>query len=625
MKKLKALFPLLIIIILLVITLSACNGTYNNEKSWRYVSNPTIDVSYNADNNDSTVIVHFLVYNTGSATLESITIDCAFLDNSGVQLDKQKNTYTISLAGYNTSNYSLKFENVSGRPTKVSVLNTGSTWGLTEQEQHDSAIQAKKDWIANNWWIWIVVAYIIIGIIIGFLCGSFTCADFDIEDSEMWLSIACGLFWPIGSIILLIVFLSENGLLLEKPPVGIKFWYVVDGKKITLKGKGFSYHEAYDQLSLRDLRLICQEEGLTNYENLNKAETIDFIMEYMQVTDEEEAANEEYQELTVAELKEECKNRGLSGYSSLKKDDLITMLLDDDGIDVSVKNNDVEPKAKSIRKSNTNKTIPKISMVDIAGLKEAKEAFNDRVILPIKHRDLFEKYGKNVGGGILLYGLPGTGKTMFAQAVANELNAEFFSIKCSDIMSKWYGESENNIKQLFAKAKKSPVAVIFFDEFEAIGRKRTSSDAEIGVSTVQEILAQMQGVEKSNNILLVLAATNCPWDIDGALLRPGRFNDKIYIPLPDLDARLFIIKKILSNVNMADDISLYSLAESLEGYNNADVVEFCEQVKMVAIKAEIANKPVIINAYDIASIKTKVHTSILQSDIEKMESFRNNN
>lgn len=612
-----------IIIILLGATLSACNETYDNEKSWRYGTNPSIDVSYNAENDTSTVIVHFLVYNTGCATLESITVDCSFLDNSDIQLDRQRNTFNIGLTGYNTSNFSLKFENVSGRPAKVSVLNTGSTWGLTEQEQHEADIQAKKDWISNNWWIWIVVAYVVIGIIIGFLCGSYTGADFAIDDEDMRLSIACGLFWPFGGTILLIMFLSENGLLPEKPPISIKFWYVVDGEKITLKGKGFSYHEAYDQLSLKDLQLICKEEGLTDYENLNKAETIDLIMDYMQEADEEEF-EEEYQNLTVAELKEECRNRGLSGYSSLKKDDLITMLIDDDS-NVSGENADVKPTAKTARINNTNKSIPKISMADIAGLKEAKEAFNDRVILPIKHRDLFEKYGKNVGGGILLYGLPGTGKTMFAQAVANELNAEFFSIKCSDIMSKWYGESESNIKQLFAKAKKAPVAVIFFDEFESIGRKRTSSDAESGVSTVQEILAQMQGVEKSNNILLVLAATNCPWDIDGALLRPGRFHDKIYIPLPDLDARLFIIKKVLSNVNMADDISLASLAESLEGYNSADVVEFCEQVKMVAIKAEIANKPVIINMSDIESIKTKVHTSILQSDIEKMESFRKNN
>lgn len=595
MKKSKLLFPLMIILTLFVVTLSACNKTYDNEKEWRYNLSSTIDVSYDAGNNKSNVVIHFFVYNIGSATLKNITIDCAFLDNSNVQLDRQKNTYTLDLKGYSTGNYFLSFENVSGYPSKASVLNTGSTWGLTEQEQHDADIQARKDKLANNWWIWVVISYVIIGIIIGFLCASFTCADFDISDEDMWISIVCGIFWPIGGIMLLIMFLSEEGLLLKTPPIKIKFWYIVDGKRITLKGKGFSYHEAYDQLSLKELQLICNEEGITNYQNCNKEETISLIMEYMQETDDEEFGDEKYQEL-----------------------------IDDEFNEINEKN--IEPKTKSIRNNNSNnKSIPKIFMKDIAGLKEAKEAFNDRVILPIKHRDLFEKYGKTVGGGILLYGLPGTGKTMFAQAVANELNAKFFSIKCSDIMSKWYGESESNIKQLFTKAKNAPIAVIFFDEFEAIGRKRTSYDTENGINTVQEILAQMQGIEKNNNILLVLAATNCPWDIDSALLRPGRFNDKIYIPLPDLDARLFIIKKVLQNVTLSDEVSITSLAESLEGYNCADVVEFCEQIKLIAIKTEIANKTAVINANDIANVKEKVHTSILQSDIEKMEAFKNSN
>lgn len=585
----------MIILTLFVVTLSACNKTYDNEKEWRYNLSSTIDVSYDADNNKSNVVIHFFVYNIGSATLKNITIDCAFLDNSNVQLDRQKNTYTLDLKGYSTGNYFLSFENISGYPSKASVLNTGSAWGLTEQEQHDADIQARKDKLANNWWIWVVISYVIIGIIIGFLCASFTCADFDISDEDMWISIVCGIFWPIGGIMLLIMFLSEEGLLLKTPPIKIKFWYIVDGKRITLKGKGFSYHEAYDQLSLKELQLICNEEGITNYQNCNKEETINLIMEYMQETDDEEFGDEKYQEL-----------------------------IDDEFNEINEKN--IEPKTKSIRNNNSNnKSIPKIFMKDIAGLKEAKEAFNDRVILPIKHRDLFEKYGKTVGGGILLYGLPGTGKTMFAQAVANELNAKFFSIKCSDIMSKWYGESESNIKQLFTKAKNAPIAVIFFDEFEAIGRKRTSYDTENGINTVQEILAQMQGIEKNNNILLVLAATNCPWDIDSALLRPGRFNDKIYIPLPDLDARLFIIKKVLQNVTLSDEVSITSLAESLEGYNCADVVEFCEQIKLIAIKTEIANKTAVINANDIANVKEKVHTSILQSDIERMEAFKNSN
>ena len=264
-------------------------------------------------------------------------------------------------------------------------------------------------------------------------------------------------------------------------------------------------------------------------------------------------------------------------------------------------------------------------MSDIAGLDEAKEAFNDRVILPIKHKKIFAKYGKQVGGGILLYGLPGTGKTMFAQAVANELKASFFSVKCSDILSKWYGESESNVKELFAKARKETISVIFFDEFEAIGAKRKESPFDTNLSTVQEILAQMQGVERSKNTLLVLAATNCPWNIDGALLRPGRFNEKIYVPLPDKEARLFILKKELSKITLAEDVSLNEIADRLDNYNGSDVSEFCEQCKLAVIKKELSKERAVLNREDVEAVLNKVHSSVLEEDVEKMEEFRENN
>lgn len=129
---------------------------------------------------------------------------------------------------------------------------------------------------------------------------------------------------------------------------------------------------------------------------------------------------------------------------------------------------DDEPKSKKPVKKQASKKNA-IMLKDIAGLDEAKEAISIRVILPIQHPEVYEKYNKKVGGGILLYGLPGTGKTMFAQAVANELDAVFYEVKCSDIVSKWYGESEQRIKKLFRDARRNKRAVIFFDEFEALG------------------------------------------------------------------------------------------------------------------------------------------------------------
>jgi len=254
-------------------------------------------------------------------------------------------------------------------------------------------------------------------------------------------------------------------------------------------------------------------------------------------------------------------------------------------------------------------------------LDEAKQALEERVILPLKHKDVYEKYDKSIGGGILLFGLPGTGKTMFAQAVATELDAKFFNIKCSDIESKWFGESERNIKKLFTDAKKCERAVIFFDEFDSLGRRR-SAENEHGSNTVQEILTQMQGVEKHLNMLLVVAATNTPWSLDGALLRPGRFSEKIYIPLPDKNARVFILNRGLKKVALDPEVQIDDIADSLEGCNGADVAEFSEKIKMLVIRKEIAKEsnPMITKS-DVDKLLSVTKSSVLQRDIDNMNEF----
>jgi transitional endoplasmic reticulum ATPase len=164
----------------------------------------------------------------------------------------------------------------------------------------------------------------------------------------------------------------------------------------------------------------------------------------------------------------------------------------------------------SIKAYEKNHLSSNITFSSIAGLHEAKQAFENKIILPFKHPEIFNKYRVKKGGGILLYGLPGTGKTMFAQAAANEISAKFYSIKCSDIMNEYYGKSEANIREVFNEARKNPVSIIFFDEFEALAAKRRESQ-HYSPTTAQEILAQMQGFEKNQNqTLLVIAATNCP-------------------------------------------------------------------------------------------------------------------
>lgn len=283
---------------------------------------------------------------------------------------------------------------------------------------------------------------------------------------------------------------------------------------------------------------------------------------------------------------------------------------------------DEDESKKPVKKPVAVKTG--IKMDDIAGMEEAKEAIRMRVILPIQHPEVYAKYNKKVGGGILLYGLPGTGKTMFAQAVANELDAVFYEVKCSDIVSKWYGESEQRIKKLFRDARKNKRAVIFFDEFEALGKSRNSSETN-DLNIVPELLAQIQGFEKNENTLLLLAATNRPWDIDSALLRPGRFNEKILIPLPDDKSRRAIIEKQLHDVPVDESVSIDDIVKITDGFNGADVVEFCDQLKNGPILRSIRNKTdnEAITSTDIETTSKKVKSSVSEEDIILLEQFEN--
>ena len=208
---------------------------------------------------------------------------------------------------------------------------------------------------------------------------------------------------------------------------------------------------------------------------------------------------------------------------------------------------------------------------------------------------------------------------MFAQAIANELDAAFYEIKCSDIMSKWYGETEQKVKELFNKAKSNPLSVIFFDEFDAIGRKRSGN--EENSSIVPELLSQLQGFEQSKNIIIPLAATNRPWDIDSALLRPGRFDEKIYIPLPDKIARDFIINKELKELKFENDNIIERIVELTEGFNGADIVEFCEQVKMLVIRKAIDKQEEVITLDDITLLSNRVKSSVSYNDIELINKY----
>ena len=321
-----------------------------------------------------------------------------------------------------------------------------------------------------------------------------------------------------------------------------------------------------------------------------------------------------------------CRNNNITGYSKLNKSELVSLIMESN---TSIKKNKEE--SKEIKGSNgasksTNKKSG-IRFEDIAGLNKAKDAFKEKVILPFEHPEIFEKFGKKAGGGILLYGLPGTGKTMFAEAASNELDALFISVKCSDIKSKWYGESERKVKEIFDKARKAKRAIIFFDEFEAIGAKRTDNRENGNNDLVPEILAEMQGVGTNNSdcTIMVIAATNKPWAIDSAFLRPGRFDEKIYIPLPDYESRKKLFELQLSKLPVADDLDYDYLAKITEGFNGADIKEVCEKLKMSAIKDSLSKgSEQTIGMDDVERIESSIRSSVPLEDIERLEEFENN-
>lgn len=320
---------------------------------------------------------------------------------------------------------------------------------------------------------------------------------------------------------------------------------------------------------------------------------------------------------SVEQLKEYCRENGIKGYSSLNKSNLVDLI-------VKVGSNENSADTKQTTKKSAQKSNSNITFNDIAGLEEAKSAFKEKVVYAFEHKELYEKYGKKVGGGLLLYGLPGTGKTMFAEAASNETDALFIPIKCSDIKSKWYGESEANVKKIFEKARKAKKAIIFFDEFEAIGAKRTDNGENGNNDLVPQILAEMQGIgsSNSNSINMVIAATNKPWAIDSAFLRPGRFDEKIYIPLPDFDARKKLFELKLKTVPQKN-LDFEYLATVTDSFNGADIGAFCDKLKMLAINKSIAqNAECPITMDEVKQVQSSIKSSVSNEDVERLIEFK---
>lgn len=247
-----------------------------------------------------------------------------------------------------------------------------------------------------------------------------------------------------------------------------------------------------------------------------------------------------------------------------------------------------EEKAKSLVLAQK----PSIKFADIAGLGTVKENIKEAIVYPFKYPDEYKYFGVRPGGGILLYGPPGCGKTMLAAAAASECDAAFINLKVSDIKDKYVGESEKNIKEVFAVARSYDRAILFFDEVDSLAGERSGSREGHEVSLVSELLAQMDGLESKAAVrkYLVLAATNRPWDVDIALRRPGRFDTTVFVPHPDLEARRKILELNLKDKPLSPKVNLDELARRTEGYASAEVSAVCQTAAKIPLRERIREK-----------------------------------
>lgn len=221
--------------------------------------------------------------------------------------------------------------------------------------------------------------------------------------------------------------------------------------------------------------------------------------------------------------------------------------------------------------------IPNVSFDDVIGLEKAKEEVRIAMIYPINYPDKYKIYHKESGGGVLLYGPPGTGKTMLAKAIAHEVGAKFYLVRSSDIVSKWVGDSEKNIASLFNQVRQDDRAIIFIDEMDTLFASR-GQDIH-NDRRVNEFLQQIDGFVSKNPNLLILGSTNKPWDVDSAAMRSGRFSTKIYIPLPNYDDRLKIIKKYTKDIPLDNDVNLNEIARLTNYFSGADLFNLCDRAK----------------------------------------------
>ncbi|WOG99473.1 hypothetical protein DCAR_0518825 [Daucus carota subsp. sativus] len=230
--------------------------------------------------------------------------------------------------------------------------------------------------------------------------------------------------------------------------------------------------------------------------------------------------------------------------------------------------------------------VPDVSWDDIGGLENVKRELQETVQYPVEHPEKFEKFGMSPSRGVLFYGPPGCGKTLLAKAIANECQANFISVKGPELLTMWFGESEANVREIFDKARQSAPCVLFFDELDSIATQRGSSQGDAADRVLNQLLTEMDGMTAKKTVFII-GATNRPDIIDPALLRPGRLDQLIYIPLPDDASRLQIFKACLRKSPVSRDVDLLALARYTVGFSGADITEICQRSCKYAIRENI--------------------------------------
>nr|AJA32494.1 ATPase [Nosema pernyi] len=281
---------------------------------------------------------------------------------------------------------------------------------------------------------------------------------------------------------------------------------------------------------------------------------------------------------------------------------------------------------------------PNVQWNDIGGLEDVKTELRETIQYPITYPEKFLKFGMTPSKGVLFYGPPGCGKTLLAKAVATECQANFISIKGPELLTMWVGESESNVRELFDRARSAAPCVLFFDEIDSVAKSRGASagDSGSGDRVLNQLLTEMDGMNQKKNVF-VIGATNRPDQLDTAIMRPGRLDQLVYIPLPDLDSRLSILKAALRKTPLAPDVNLVQLAEATDRFSGADLTEICQRACKLAVKESIeyeikAKKddsnlmdiedpiPFLTEKYFVQAMKT-ARRSVTEKEIERFEAF----